>query len=301
MNSSEMDDISPEEIAQFQQFLAQFRAPQCTNPPPMSTTSSSTAATQVETSTAQLATTSQHGPLLPAPSQLPPSYRAIPYSTSNTTQQPGPPNQQPALHPPDSVHNLHSQVPPINPYQSLQHTSASGPPLMGDSFEALVSVPLYGGGLPANVPNLPHSMGHNPPFLGFQQLTGHVNQTRLAAASANIPHRPSLQAHWAASGPSQTQTHRNWGQASHPPSAHWDGLPQVEDCLFSATSQGEPTHMHLLVKVLPSHKVCSNLGCTFTNYWVWLITRGILKDTLYIGFTLIPSMPCLSPMGYSSS
>lgn len=270
MNDSEMDDISPQEIAQIQQFLARFRAPQRTNPPPPSTTSSSTAAAQVETSTAQLVTASQHGPLPPASSQQPStgSYRAIPYSTSNATQQPGPPNQQPAPHPPDSLHNLHSQVPPVNPYQSLRHTSTSGLSLMADRPEALASVPLYGSGLPANVPNPPRSMGHNPPaFLGFEQLTGRVNQTRLEAASANIPHRPPLPRR-AASGPSRTQPpgRRNRGRASHPPSAHREGLSQVEDTLFSATGQGEPTHTHLLVKVLPSHVVCSNLGCTFTDY-----------------------------------
>ena len=268
MNDAEMDNISPEEIAQFQQFFTRFRASQRTNPPAMSTSSSSTGATQVEPSTAQLATVSQHGPLPAASSQQPPSYRAIPYSPSNAIQQPGPPIQQLAPLQPDSLHNLRSQVPPVTPYQSLRHTSTPGVCLMADRPEALASVPLYGSGLPANVPNPPHTMGHNPPgFLGFEQLTGRVNQTRLEAASANIPHRPSLPRR-AASGPSRAQPprRRNRGRASHPPSAHREGLSRVEDCLFSATGQGEPTHTRLMVKVLPSHVVCSNLGCTFTDY-----------------------------------
>ena len=264
-----MDNISPEEINQFQQFFERFRASQhtaATNPeapPPMpASTSSSTTTTLANTtgltSLAQAVTTARNGLPAPALHQQSPSYGAVSYMASNTTQLQGPSSEQQALSTLDPSHSLRSHVPPINPYQSLRHASTSGPPLMADQIEALGSVPLFRGGLPANVPNPARPMGTGyTPFLGFQQLTGQVNQTRLAAAAANLPRRPLPSRH-AASASSQPQSRRNRGRASHPLPTHREGS-QLSDCLLPATGQGEPTHARLLVKVLPSHVVHSDL------------------------------------------
>jgi len=266
-----MDDISPDEITQFQRFFERFRASQRTAvnnpaapPPILASTSSSTTTTPANmtglTSLAHTASTPRNGLPAPALHQQAPSYGNVSYTASNTAQLQHPSSEQQALSTSDPSHNPRSHVPPINPYQSLRHASTSGPSLMADQIEALASVPLFRGGLPSNVPNPPRSMGagYNPPFLGFQQLTGQVNQFWLAAASANVPCRPPVPPCRAASASSQPQTRRNRGRASHPPPTHREGS-QLSDCLLLANGQGEPTHVRLLVKVLPSHVVRSDL------------------------------------------
>ena len=119
-----------------------------------------------------------------------------------------------------------------------------------------------------NIPAPPLGMGPGTglgaSFLGFQQRTGQANQARLAAAAQHLPRRPVLQSRRhhlnALSAPSSSQTssaltqsrpaRRSRGPASQRPHAHRQH-PELSDVAYSPSGQGEPTHCHIRVKVLP--------------------------------------------------
>lgn len=102
-------------------------------------------------------------------------------------------------------------------------------------------------------------------FLGFQQRTGQANQARLAAAAQHLPRRPILQnrrhhLNDALSAPSSSQAssaltqsrpnRRTRGPSGQRPHAHRQH-PELSDVVYSPSGQGEPTHCHIRVKVLP--------------------------------------------------
>ncbi len=109
-------------------------------------------------------------------------------------------------------------------------------------------------------------------FLGFQQRTGQANQARLAAAAHNLPRRPALQSRHhhlnALTAPSSSQpsstlsqsrsTRRTRGPSGQRPHAHRQH-PELSDIVYSPSGQGEPTHSHIRIKVLPDCGVCHGL------------------------------------------
>lgn len=167
--------------------------------------------------------------------------------------------------------------PPITAYQSVRQPPSAAPsaqnhrlfPSAPISSTGVGSLYLNGGsGLPANVPTPPQAMGPvnglGTSFLGFQQRTGQANQARLTAAAQNLPRRPALQNrrhHLSAlSAPNSSQassaltqsrpSRRTRGPSSQRPHAHRQH-PELSDVVYSPSGQGEPTHCHIRVKVLP--------------------------------------------------
>lgn len=183
--------------------------------------------------------------------------------------------------------NSSGRNPPIMPYQSVRQPS-SAPSAQNRLFPSApvttVGVgSLYfngSGGLPANVPTPPQGMGpgtgSGTSFLGFQQRTGQTNQARLAAAAQNLPRRPALQNrrhHLSAlSAPSSSQalsastqsrpSRRNRGPSGQRPHAHRQH-PELSDVVYSPSGQGEPTHSHVRVKVLPDCGVRFESRCFY--------------------------------------
>lgn len=169
--------------------------------------------------------------------------------------------------------NASGRNPPIIPYQSARRPSASTQNMLFPSAPIATSgagsLHFNGGsGLPAIVPAPPQGMGPGTGlgthFLGFQQRTGQANQARLAAAAQNLPRRPALpnrRHHLGAlSTPSSSQassaltqsrsSRRTRGPSGQRPHAHRQH-PELSDVVYSPSGQGEPTHSHIRVKVLP--------------------------------------------------
>lgn len=176
--------------------------------------------------------------------------------------------------------------PPITPYHSARQPSST----LSTQNRLLPSAPintaigsqaLYGnghGGLPANIPTPPQSMGSvtglGTSFLGFQQRTGQANQARLSAAAHNLPRRPALQnrrhhlnslsapsSGQASSSLTQSRPNRRARGPSGPrPHAHRQH-PELHDVIYSPSGQGEPTHAHIRVKVLP------DCGVRFSKFY----------------------------------
>ncbi len=175
-----------------------------------------------------------------------------------------------------------SRNPSITPYQSARQPSYTVPsassqnrliPSAPISTTGSGSLYLNGvTGLPANIPTPPQGMGPGTSlgtsFLGFQQRTGQANQARLAAAAQNLPRRPALQNRrhhlGTLSAPSSSQAlsttqsrtnRRVRGPSGQRPHAHRQH-PELSDVVYSSSGQGEPTHSHIRVKVLPDCGVC---------------------------------------------
>lgn len=172
------------------------------------------------------------------------------------------------------------RLPPITPYQSVRPSASSVSsqtrttgllPSASINTTGIGSLYVNGphdSGLPANIPAPPLGMGPGTglgaSFLGFQQRTGQANQARLAAAAQHLPRRPVLQNRRhhlnALSAPSSSQmssalsqsrpARRSRGPASQRPHAHRQH-PELSDVAYSPSGQGEPTHCHIRVKVLP--------------------------------------------------
>ncbi len=174
--------------------------------------------------------------------------------------------------------------PQITPYQSVRQLSAASAaqnrlfpsaPISSSGVGSLYT--NASNGLPANIPAPPQGVraasatGLGTSFLGFQQRTGQANQARLAAAAQNLPRRLPLQNRRhqlnapstpSLSQPSLTQQRPNRrarGPSGQRPYAHRQH-PELSDVVYSPSGQGEPTHCHIRVKVLP------DCGGTFSNY-----------------------------------
>ncbi len=182
--------------------------------------------------------------------------------------------------------------PQITPYQSARQPSSTFPtassqnrlfPSAPVSTTGSGSLYLNGAtGLPANIPTPPQGMGPGTglgtSFLGFQQRTAQANQARLAAAAQNLPRRPALQNRrhhlGTLSAPSSSQSlsstqsrtnRRVRGPSSQRPHAHRQH-PELSDVVYSPSGQGEPTHSHIRVKVLPDCGVRFNKSKSSTFF-----------------------------------
>ena len=248
-----MDDIPPHMLNQFRLFMQMQQSYEASAP----------------ASTATSLTPHVSGPAQPTTASIPTSQcNAL---NSVTPNQPPITSSQPA-----------GRNPPITPYQSarqLSSTSAQNSrlfPSAAINSTGVGSLFINGhrdSGLPAVIPTPPQGMGPTTglgtSFLGFQQRTGQANQARLAAAGHNLPRRPVLQNRRhhlnALSAPSSSQAssaltqsrpnRRTRGPSGQRPQAHRQH-PELSDVVYSPSGQGEPTHCHIRVKVLPDCGVC---------------------------------------------
>ncbi len=200
-----------------------------------------------------------------------------------------------------------SRNPPITTYQSVRQPSSA----LSSQNRLFQSAPISGAGagslyysassgLPANIPTPPQGMGPvtglGTSFLGFQQRTGQANQARLAAAAQHLPRRLPLQNrrhHLSAlsapslSQPSLTQprpNRRTRGPSGQRPHAHRQH-PELSDIIYSPSGQGEPTHCHIRVKVLPDCGVCfRSIAIDCPSVENLQFDRISLKDTFSTDF-----------------
>jgi hypothetical protein len=135
----------------------------------------------------------------------------------------------------------HSSALPASTPVTERYQSARALPAVVNSSQGVQ-------GHPSSLPAAPAGLGFpatssQQPFLGMHSLglnlaTGHVNQARLASASATIPRQPSL-----------TRRGRRRGPAVHPPS-----LPNTRPDIRQCYVEGAPdSTLRITVKVYPPH------------------------------------------------
>lgn len=178
---------------------------------------------------------------------------------------------------------------PAEPLPTSSSSQSAGPAPIGPYQSA--RLPMAPQGFPSSLVNISSNgpSSSTPPFLGFNQLGGisnasRVNHQRLSSAQATLPRAPSLQ--------TRQSRRRPRGPAIHPPSLPTVRKPSIGNtCLTELfNSDGSTTQgVKVIAKVYPP-QVCDLLTIAFA-----LILTMLFRSTNLIIFFCIDSRESLLP------